>query len=229
VASPRRIDLGPSRPGCLADLVAAGDQFVELIAAVWRCGSGLRLQGLAKPGISGQDDIPSALTFTGILGSITVLVVILHAGYGIHPHQSEVGLDHSASGDDHCDCGGCGEHQAAGDRIVDGVGSRQDVIEGVNSVVIGGGVGHDLAVQHQADIASGNAWLVFILHPVAVDIIVLLSGYGKISGDAEVLAGHIGIGEVHAVGALRRQAHLPALLGCLGQGVLSRSQVLEGI
>ena len=44
-----------------------------------------------------------------------------------------------------------------------------------------------------------------------------------------ILAGHIGIGEVHAVGALRRQAHLPALLGCLGQGVLSRSQVLEGI
>ena len=216
MASARRIDLGPSRPGGLADLVAAGDQFVELIAAVWGCGSGPRLQGLAKPGISGQDDIPSALTFACILGTVPVLVVILHTGYGIHPCQTEVGLDHGAAGDDHCDCGGCGEHQAAGNRIIDGVCSGQDVLEGVNPAIISGGVGHDLAVQDQADIASGNAWLIFILRSIAVDIVVLLPGYGKIPADSEVLAGHIGIYQVHAVGALRREAHLPALLGCLG-------------
>jgi len=229
VASPCRIDLGPAGAGGLADLVLAWDQPVEFIGAVWRCGCGPRLQWLAKPGISGQDYIPSALPFSSIFGPVSVLVVILHAGYGIHPHQPKVGFDHGAAGYSHYNRRGRGQDQAARDRIADGISCRQDVLEGVNSVVVGGGVGHNLAVQQQADIASGNAGLICILRSVAVDIVVFLSGYGEIPHDPEVPAGNIGIGEINAVGALRRKADLPALLGRLGYGVLARRQVLEGI
>ena len=83
--------------------------------------------------------------------------------------------------------------------------------------------------MHQRDRLPGNGWFIRVLHSVLIGIVELDTRDGKSAFVAEVLAGYVGIQQIHNVSSLGRQADRPSFLGDLAYGVLARSEVLEGV